>query len=495
MPETIKSLIIILTLGSIILHLQRMSLPKIISTTEFKQLSLLWLASSFIIFLSNNYWLSLFLLAALLILLVKGSRITQFSGYIWLLPLFPLLAKEIPGLGSIRFLFELNYPRTLSLVILFPLFLSQSDKTKAFFRLPGDKIIALYLLVNIYITFRNGALSNILRSDLYLFLDIFLPYYVASRVFNRFQDFKQIAFVIFSSVSILASIAIFEILKSWHLYSILTSSLNVVNSGDSDYLFREGFLRATGPFSSSIVLGYVLTIAIGMGLCIKSSFKKKIHLQLLFLLYIVALLSTMARGPWIGASVLYIVFMVLNKDIIKLLRQGILAAIAFSPLFFFSSYGQKLILLLPFIGHSDEGAGTISYRQELFEKSWTVIQRHPFFGSNTYLDSPEMQSMIQGQGIIDIVNSYLQIALESGLIGAGLFIFFFLSLLLRLYKIQKRIPKNEAEFNLFASGLIATTVGVLFIIATVSSIDIVSHLYWLLAGILTAYLNFLRKEL
>jgi O-antigen ligase len=489
MPETIKSLIIILVLGSFILHFHKKNLPKIISSSDINQWQFLWIASSCAAFLSYNYWLFVLAITSIIKLRSNNDKAAQFICYIWLLPLLPLLEKDIPGLGGIRFIFELNFPRLLSLTILLPLFLTQSDKKLSFFHLPGDKILSLYLLVSILLTSRNGEITNIFRSNFYLFIDIFLPYYAASRALVKFHDFRQFAFAFFTSVSILAIIALFEMFKGWHLYSSLSYSLDIP-SRFSSYLFRDGLLRATGPFSSSIILGYVLTIGLGMGVAISSTFQNRKWLLLLFLLYGLALLATASRGPWVGAFLLYLTFVFLNHNKTKVMRQGAIAATVFSPLLFFTSYGQKIIQLLPFIGQSHDG--TISYRQELFEKSWIVIQRHPFFGSNTYLDTPEMQSMIQGQGIIDIVNSYLRIALNSGFIGVGLFMMFFFGLLFKLYRAQRKIPRSEPEIHLFAIALIATLVNILFIIATVSSIDIVSQLYWIIAGIISAYIHFLK---
>lgn len=491
MPETIKSLIVILVLGSVILHLHRRNLPSISSVREIKQWQFLWIACSSAAFLSNNYWLFILIIVATIKLRTNSNKASQFTNYIWLLPLLPVLEKDIPGIGGIRFLFELSYPRLLSLIILLPLFLSQSDKRLAFFRLPGDKILTLFLLVNIILTSRNGEITNILRSNFYLFIDIFLPYYVASRTLVRLHDFRKFAFAFFSTVSILVIIALFGLVKGWHLYASLAYSLDIP-SRFSAYLFRDGLLRATGPFSSSIVLGYVLTIGLGMGLAISSSFQNKKWLLLLFLLYGLALLATASRGPWVGAVLLYLTFVLLSRNKTKLLRQGAIATAILSPLLFFTSYGHKIIQLLPFIGQSHDG--TISYRQELFEKSWIVIQRHPIFGSNTYLETPEMLSLIQGQGIIDIVNSYLRIALDSGLVGAGLFMTFFLSLIFKLYHAQKKIPQSEPEIHLFAIALIATMINILFIIATVSSIDIVSQLYWIMAGVISAFIHFLKQN-
>lgn len=491
MPEVIKSFIVIFVLGNAVFYFHRVNLPSFITSNQLRQWQFLWLGSTAAAFLSHNYWLFVFIVFILIKLRLPRERTNMLCGYICLLALLPTLGKPIPGFGGINFFFHLSFPRLLSLAILLPLFLSQRNKSQAFLRMPGDKLFALYLLVNIILTSRNGELTNILRSNFHLFIDMFLPYYAASRSLRTFIDFKKISYTFFVVASLCALIALFEIIRSWHLYSPINYALDI-NQRFGSYSFRSGFLRATGPFSDSITLGYVLTIGLGMGLAISSFLKKDKYQFLTFSLLIIGLLATASRGPWVGAIILFALFTVQSRHKTKLINRALTASILFLPFALFTSAGQKVISLLPFIGESS--TGSISYRQDLFEKSLIVIQRHPFLGSNTYLDTPEMQSLIQGQGIIDIVNSYLRIALNSGIVGVSLFILFFLTLLYKLYAIQKRIPKESPELHQYSSALIATMFSILLIIATVSSVDIISYLYWFMGGVISAYIYFLKQE-
>jgi len=493
MPETIKASIIILFLGSLILQFNKGLLPKTISINEYNLWRFLWVASTIIAFFSFNYWLSIFLLIVLIKIkaTTPSNKSTQFLNYLWLLPLLPLLAKDIPGFMGINFLFGLNHPRLLSILLLFPLFLSNTNKKTAFLRLSGDKLFALYLLIIIIITSRNGNITNILRSNFYIFIDIFLPYYAASRALSTLKDLKKVAFILFCTASLFALIGIFESLKVWQLYASLNNSLDLGHHA-SAYLFRNNSLRVSGPFSHSIVLGYFISIGITMGLAIKSSFKNPQRSIIVFTILILGLLLTLSRGPWIGTLVSVALFMFLTQPAIKLIKNVAALVIISTPITLFTSFGQKIIGLLPFINDSNTATGTVTYRQELFKNAWIVIQRHPLLGSNTYLDTPEMQSMIQGQGIIDIVNSYLRLALNSGLLGVGVFCLFFLTLLIHLYHSQQKAKKISSEAHMLGAGLLATMISILLIIATVSSIDIVSELYWLLAGICVAYLNIIK---
>jgi O-antigen ligase len=89
--------------------------------------------------------------------------------------------------------------------------------------------------------------------------------------------------------------------------------------------------------------------------------------------------------------------------------------------------GQKVLDLLPFIGMVE--VENITYRQRLIDNAVIVIQRTPWLGSFDYRSTPQMQSMTQGQGIIDIVNTYIGVALSFGLNGLTLFVVFFVRVL------------------------------------------------------------------
>ena len=340
MPETIKALIVILTLGNILLYFHYKNLPSFITPNEIKRWQFLWISVTCAAFLSHNYWLFILISFGLIKIKDSPNSAVRFANYLWLLPALPLLTNEIPGFGGVRFLFDLSFPRLLSLLILFPIFLNQSNRSLGFMRMPGDKLFAIFLLINVIISTRNGEITNILRSNFYIFLDIFLPYYAASRSLSKFTDFQRISYITFTITSILALLAIFETIKAWHLYSPLSSSLGIYQHS-SAYLFRDGILRADGPFTGGIVLGYVLTFGLGLGLSIKDQYKKNKFFLLIIIISILGLLATASRGPWVGAALMYFIYVSLSKNKAKHLKTISFGALTALPLLFFTSIGQK----------------------------------------------------------------------------------------------------------------------------------------------------------
>jgi O-antigen ligase len=142
--------------------------------------------------------------------------------------------------------------------------------------------------------------------------------------------------------------------------------------------------------------------------------------------------------------------------------------------------------LLPFIGTTS--SNTISYRQRLFDNAWIVIQKNPLFGSTTYLQTPEMESMRQGEGIIDIVNTYLALGLNYGLVGVTLFLLIFLILMFKSYRIMNKLPKEEVDLFRLGRVLISILAAILVTIATVSPIDYIPVFYWVFAALTAAYI-------
>jgi O-antigen ligase len=104
--------------------------------------------------------------------------------------------------------------------------------------------------------------------------------------------------------------------------------------------------------------------------------------------------------------------------------------------------------------------------------------------------NPILEEMRQGQGIIDIVNSYLQYALEFGLVGLGLFLLLILVVLRGVWRTRSAARKsNDIEVAILGRTLLAAMGGILVTIATVSSIFSIPALYWLIIGACVAYIR------
>lgn len=491
MPEHLRALIVILILATIVFAFAHRPACNISGSANFTRRRNLWFALTLAAFLAKNFWL--YSLVATLLLLTTSKRENNPPAlYLLILFVLPEIVIPIPGMGLVNFIFDLTNARLLALIVLLPSFLSltrQSDVLPVA-RTGPDKALLAYLLLSVVLNLREDSLTNSIRQDFYLFLDVFLPYFVVSRSLTNLQSFRDALLSLVIAIMVLAMLAMFEFAKGWVLYANLTTLYDVTD-GLSAYLGRDGMLRALVTTGQPIVLGYLMVIGIGFYLFIQHSITKISTRRLGLALLIGGLIAPLSRGPWVGCAIMLVVFIVTGKYAARRLIGLGAAALCALALVSVLPGGERIINLLPFIGSTE--VENVTYRERLISNSIIVIQRNPLFGSIDYLQTPELESMRQGQGIIDIVNSYIAVALKTGLIGLGLFASFFAMTLWGIYRAMRSIPKKDSEEYLLGRVLLATLLAILVIIFTVSSITFVPILYWCITGLGVGYAQFVRK--
>jgi O-antigen ligase len=441
-------------------------------------------------FVSHSFWVYAGI-AAIVLTFARNRERNPVALFFLLLFLIPPATAEIPGFGLVNYFFALNHIRLLALCVLLPAFLALRKRadTVSFGRTWPDKLLAAYLLLTSLLFLRETTVTDTLRQMLYLFLEVFLPYYVASRALKNLSDFKDALFGFVLAAMVLSLIGLFEYAKHWQLYSAVVYAMGL--QWDPGYLSRGGSLRASVTTGQAIALGLVISVAIGFYLYLQEEVRSKMQRSLGALLLAGGLFAPLSRGPWIGAAVMIVVFIGTGRKAIKRLMLLAAAGALALPLLAIVPGGQKVLDLLPFIGTVE--VENITYRQRLIDNAMIVIQRNPWLGSFDFRSTPEMQSMIQGQGIIDIVNTYIGIALSFGLIGLTLFVVFFASVLLGIRKGMRSFPNKDDEARRLGRALLATLAGILITIVTVSSITVIPVVYWSVAGLCVAYAQMARR--
>jgi O-antigen ligase len=127
----------------------------------------------------------------------------------------------------------------------------------------------------------------------------------------------------------------------------------------------------------------------------------------------------------------------------------------------------------------------IIYRQRLAERGWEIVLAHPFFGDQ----SPwrEMADLRQGEGIIDIVNTYLGVALNYGLVGLFCFLSFILLAMAKVYARTRELRHSDPDLALLGTSLIACIVATLVMIYSASFNLGAQKMFYVLAGLAAAY--------
>lgn len=494
MPEHLKALIVILVLASTVFFFAKK--PACAAGTnpaDFSRRRNLWLGITSAAFLAHNFWVYMVAVAVMLLLAAQREP-NKLGMYFFLLFAVPAIPAQITGLGVIQHFFSIDYLRLLSLLILLPafLFLRKQPDTPPFGSTLPDKLLAGYLILQIVLMLTVSSFTNMLRIGVfYSFVDIFLPYYVASRILKNPRDFRDALMGFVLAALLLSVIGAFEFTRHWLLYASLDDVLGVPwDLGD--YLARgdEGSdLRAQGTAGQPIPFGYIMAVAMGFLLYLKNNVANSVTWNLGLFMLTIGLFASLSRGPWVGAAAIVLVFIATGPAPLKgIARLGLLSLLVV-PLLLLTDSGQKIIELLPFVG--SVSSENVTYRQRLAEISLRVIMENPFFGAFDYFYSPAMQDLRQGQGIIDIVNTYLSVGLGNGLVGLSLFAGFFIAVAFAVFRSMRGLPDRKDALYSLGRGLLATQIGIMVTIATVSSITVIPVIYWSVAGLGVAYVHML----
>ena len=485
MAEHHRALVVILILAAFTFFFARRATQPLISTEQFKRWRNAWFGVTLIVFLAGNFWVYVVLSALLLLYLGKREQ-NPFALFLVVLFAVPRFSDNIPGFGLVNFLFAVDYVTVLSLAVLLPAFLKlrkQAD-TVPFLRYWPDKLLLAYLVLDVVLLMRDTTFTDAMRGGLANFTDVFLPYYVASRGIKNLQQLKE-ALVAFIIAGVLAGvIAMFEYAKFWLLYSELTNSMGIHWSMGS-YLGRGDSLRALASLGQPIALGYIMVVTLGCYFFLAKYIQNRFLRLLGWALILGGLFAPLSRGPWVGAAILVIFYVLISPKATKRLTYLALATLLIIPLLSSFPVGQKVINMLPFIGKTD--TENVDYRVKLLDNAYIVFNRYPFFGSTKYRDELADLGMLQGEGIVDVVNTYLDVVLEYGLIGLILYISFFSIVLTSIYKGIKKADDKRSELHLVGRVLLATLVAILLTITTVSSILIIPVVYWAFAGLGIAF--------
>jgi O-Antigen ligase len=507
MREHLVALVYILVIaGSCFLVMAKPLTARLMAPADFARRRNLWVAVTVTTFLAHNFWLAL--LASALIA-GFGSRREQNPVALYCVLLFavPQFDMPISGFGVINYLFEINHPRVLALVLLLPAAFKLAAQPRAAnprLQLP-DTLFAVYFIYVFIATATADSVTGLMRFTVYVLLDHALLYYVITRsVVDKRRLFDVLAAFVMG-VAVVCVIAGFENVRNWLVYESLRIPLGVPLQDIGTYLLRAtedgGYLRAYVTMGHAIALGFNSMVAVTWLLALAPSFARsaatpgmqrpadsslpKLLGIAVMLMPVVGLLASVSRGPWLGCAIV----MVLGLSFGPGAKQRLAWMLAALPLLIAAllilPQGQKFIDLLPFVGTVDPGS--VSYRTQLLDRAMIVFWQNPIFGSMQYLSNPALEEMRQGQGIIDIVNSYVGVALAYGGIGLVLFVAPSAYALWAAWTTSRRLAGQDADTEVAGRALAVSMLGILLVIGAVSHYFHIPIVHWMVVGLCAAF--------
>ncbi|HUZ33516.1 MAG TPA: O-antigen ligase family protein [Xanthobacteraceae bacterium] len=497
----LKELIVVLAIAGPVFLLAKPVALRFSLESDFVRRRNLWLLLTIIGFLSPSFWWYA-LVATPMILWARRKDSNPIALYLFLLHVVPPVSVNIPVIVINR-LFDIDNYRLLSFCILIPIAWglrhSRNRDRNVGFR-AMDRWLIAYGAVQVALfvppdlphqVILHDSLTNALRRLFLFIVDVYVLYFSVSRSCANKRAIVDAEASFCVSCVVMALVGFFETSRHWLLYSGLALSWNRHDlTFVLAYLLRGASLRAQASAGHAIALAYLLAIALGFWLYLRSreTFKPaKLSVAAVLLL---GLLATYSRGPWLGAALIYMAFIALRRRVFsRSLLYGTILAFMFAAVML-SPLGNTVINALP-ITSWRSGADFI-YRQRLAERTYELVRAHPWFGDQ--LAMLKMEDLRQGQGIIDLVNTYAGIALLNGLVGLTLFLGFIFTGLYRAFRAARIAIPIDPDLGLLGISLVACILGTLFIIADTSLILGIQKLFYVLAGLAAAYANLSRPS-
>lgn len=481
MLGNVKALIVVLVLATIVFAIAKPVCLRFIAPDDFVRRRNVWYALTVTAFISPSFWI--YAGVALGLIYWAGRKDPNpVALYLLLLHVVPPLGFAIPMIG-INQLFELSQYRILSLALLVPAAL-QIMKTRGGDGRTGftqmDGLLLAYLALQLVLFMPYESITHTMRRAFLSFIDVVLLFYVVSRDCVTRQKLSDAMITFCLMGAILATIAVFETVRHWLLYQGIGQTW-----GDAirwAYLLRGESLRAQASAGHSIPLGYMLALAFGFWLFIRTQVRTKVSPLVLTWLW-VGMVASYARSPWVVGVIIFLAHIAMGPHAVSRFAKASLAAVVLAAAAALSPMGDKIIDSLPFIGTLD--ASTIDYREELARMSWTLVQQNPWFGNPFVMEN--MEGLRQGQGIIDLVNAYASVALFYGLVGLALFVGFFLRGMWLAFRAQRRQALEDPDMAMLGITLIACMIGTMAMLAAGGFNRAHAQMFWILGGLAAGY--------
>jgi hypothetical protein len=405
--------------------------------------------------------------------------------YVFLFLAMPHYSVPLPTV-VINQLFDINHGRFLSMALLLPamLRLPAQDKRNKTPKHPAQWGVAVFIGLILLFLAPYFSLTHLLRTFVTQGLDWLIPFLACVLLANTPEKVRDCMKMWALSGAVLGAIAIFESSRAWLLYDSI--SLRWGTSNVFAYLFREGTLRAQATAGHSLALGYWLAIAWGFYIHLFRSMQNRKSALVMGACILGGLIATWSRGPWLTAILITIIYLSLDPRGASSMIKSLGVFVALSTAVYISPFWDSIKRYIPFIGNVD--SANVEYRQRLFQTAIEYIKLNPLTGNPLVLQY--LESLRQGQGIIDLMNGYIQIAMFYGLICLAGFLVMLLGPAVSGFKLWRAGRNTDIATAWSAAIFIAVLTGTAVFIATASYGGVTFYL----AGMAVAFLKTARTE-
>jgi len=294
--------------------------------------------------------------------------------------------------------------------------------------------------------------TGIARTFVTYVIPYLLTYQILSRV--RIDRVELVLRLMLFGAAAGGLLCIFETLRHWPLYAGIMGIKQDMWTIDSPRLWLErgGIARSYGPYSHPLTGGAMLGIAAIAGWALWQIRGRSGPLGVLLLLVFVGLASTLSRSGLVAVAVGIMTFQFLRG------RYLLAVLIPFA--------GLTAVVALPILGGADAQFST-TYRMGLMIGVPKALGSHIWIGYREAILQGMLDQFIQGQGIVDLVNVYLGLLVEGGVVSLLPFLLFLASSYPHYRAIRRLRPDREQL--IFAQALISIQTALVVSLALLSN--------------------------
>lgn len=285
---------------------------------------------------------------------------------------------------------------------------------------------------------RDTSATNFMRAALEAAWDTLLPYYVVSRSLRTFEDVRVALFGLIAATIALSVLAFYEAFRHWPMYRSVFAHYGISLSSGASVKLRGGFIRSPGPFPEPVSFAFCLAVGFIAIYACRTVFRSRYaHLAILGIATL-GILAPQSRGAWMGLVVGIAVYQIFIKQIAGLGRMALYGAVGLIVVVGSSSIGNRVTDTLGVNNGPD-------YRVTLFSRGVEEVKKFPLIGRPIGQVYYSLRDLMQGEGIVDFVNTYLYVALVSGLIGLFVFVVILISPMIPLWGLRSARWVNDRD--------------------------------------------------
>ena len=277
-----------------------------------------------------------------------------------------------------------------------------------------DALVFVLFVIFSYGVTRFSTVSGGVRILTDQALVLVLPYIVIRKYVRSSEEFMRVMAAVGVAAMFLTVYGLYEARFGWSPFESIVDRQSVGIRVSKTLQVRGSSMRASTTFSTPLELATFLVLGFTAILCLRDAYRSRLMHVAASGLVLLGIVAAQSRGN-LATLVLAVLIIAIARK-----KWGYASAIvAGAPLGLIGLLvlARNSLSLAAFFNTGNDSGEPYDYRQILLTRGLEEGAKHRWFGSSIEDVLYRLADITQGEHIVDLVNSYLNIYLVSGLFG------------------------------------------------------------------------------